>query len=139
MVLESAQMIATCVLQRHGRITPYRPTHDKHPCNVWLRQRPEHLGWLVEHFVELATLFSQRSGRHHQTYLRYAPLLPEIRELCTYTEPEYFANCAANSELGISFKDLPVVKAYQEYLKYRWNYTDVYKPTWTNRSQPPWL
>ena len=42
MILETAQMMCT-VVASYDHDTPYRPTHSKHPCTIWLVS-PEQTG-----------------------------------------------------------------------------------------------
>ena len=46
MILESAQMLCTAA-HAHGIDAPYRPTHAKHPCTLWLMQSRANWNWLV--------------------------------------------------------------------------------------------
>ncbi len=52
MILESAQMLCTS-LNKRGFVTPYRSTHIKHPCVLWLDESYDNFLWLKELAVEL--------------------------------------------------------------------------------------
>ena len=45
MILESVQMMCTA-LDKRGFSTPYRPTHPKHPCVLWVERSYDNFLWL---------------------------------------------------------------------------------------------
>lgn len=45
MILESVQMLCTA-LNKKGFVTPYKPTHIKHPCVLWVELSFENFLWL---------------------------------------------------------------------------------------------
>ena len=47
MILESAQMLCTA-LNKKGFTTPYRSTHVKHPCVLWVEQSYDNFCWLEQ-------------------------------------------------------------------------------------------
>lgn len=47
MILEGVQIICSA-LYLHGYTTPYRPTHKKHPCVLWVAESYENLLWTQE-------------------------------------------------------------------------------------------
>ena len=46
MILESAQLLCTALNQK-GVETPYRSTHIKHPCTLWVGDSLDNFQWLV--------------------------------------------------------------------------------------------
>ncbi|WP_394251073.1 pyrimidine dimer DNA glycosylase/endonuclease V [Vibrio profundi] len=52
MILESVQMLCT-VLNKKGFTTPYKSTHIKHPCVLWLEESFDNLLWLRSLALEL--------------------------------------------------------------------------------------
>lgn len=52
MILEGVQIICTA-LHLHGHTTPYRPTHKKHPCVLWVAESYENLLWTTELILAL--------------------------------------------------------------------------------------
>lgn len=52
MILESVQLLCTC-LNKKGFKTPYKSTHVKHPCVLWLEESYDNMLWLKELTVEL--------------------------------------------------------------------------------------
>ena len=115
MCLETAQMLSTA-LAYHFIDVGYKPTHPKHPCNVWARKSRQNFMWLVEHGIELCFEYHNRYGKLHKSLsviLRAAQdyhVFPDKG----FTEP---ANCAANKKLSIDFKHIDdVYEAYRQYL-----------------------
>lgn len=47
MILESVQMLCTA-LNKKGVTTPYRSTHMKHPCVLWVEHSYDNFLWLAE-------------------------------------------------------------------------------------------
>jgi hypothetical protein len=62
MVLESVQMLCTA-LNSKGFETPYRSTHSKHPCTLWVGASYDNFEWLAELTVELNREFRFRYER----------------------------------------------------------------------------
>lgn len=52
MILESVQMLCTA-LNKKGHLTPYKSTHVKHPCVLWVEQSYSNFMWLTELTREL--------------------------------------------------------------------------------------
>ena len=63
MLLESAQMLCT-IAQKYGCDAPYRPTHAKHPCTLWLEQSRTNWEWLVELSRGLNEEYKKRYNKH---------------------------------------------------------------------------
>ncbi|MCH1919603.1 pyrimidine dimer DNA glycosylase/endonuclease V [Shewanella sp. A3A] len=47
MILESVQLLCTA-LNKQGFDTPYKSTHIKHPCVLWVEQSYDNFEWLVQ-------------------------------------------------------------------------------------------
>jgi len=62
MILESVQILCTA-LNRHGFVTPYRPTHTKHPCVLWTEKSHDNFLWLRELALELNIEYRYRYQR----------------------------------------------------------------------------
>lgn len=83
MILESAQMLCT-VSHQHGTPAPYRPTHSKHPCTLWIAQSKSNWHWLVALAAGLNDEYKLRYGHINDhkswkviTQLACPPTLPE--------------------------------------------------------------
>lgn len=52
MILESVQLLCTA-LNKKGFVTPYRSTHVKHPCVLWIEESYDNFLWVLELAVSL--------------------------------------------------------------------------------------
>ena len=62
MVLESTQMMCTA-LNKKGFNTPYKSTHIKHPCVLWVEESYDNYLWLKELAIELNNEYQYRFDR----------------------------------------------------------------------------
>lgn len=140
MILESTQMLCTAINETGGK-APYKSTHKNHPSNVWVRQSGANWHWLWDHAMELCDRYQAVYNKVHKcksilldlTDQEYDAFIPKSSQLTP------FANCAANTSKGVSYKHLTnVTEAYRRYLVDRWN-TDVKTPTWRGRDIPSWV
>ncbi|EKO3555029.1 hypothetical protein RQV70_002372 [Vibrio fluvialis] len=59
MILESVQLLCTA-LNKKGYETPYKSTHAKHPCVLWVEESYDNFLWLTELVRELNTEYKFR-------------------------------------------------------------------------------
>ncbi len=52
MILESVQLMCTA-LNKKGFVTPYKSTHAKHPCVLWVESSFDNFEWLMQLTVSL--------------------------------------------------------------------------------------
>lgn len=66
MILESVQILCTA-LNKKSFTTPYRSTHAKHPCVLWVESSYDNFRWLSELAAELNReyRYRYRRGRDH--------------------------------------------------------------------------
>lgn len=64
MPLETAQMLCTAFPNGYA---PYKHTHYKHPCNIWLRKAKENYLWLIEHGFALCDEYQYRYQKEHSS------------------------------------------------------------------------
>ena len=144
MITESAQMASTNIRLLTDNDPElcdglYRPSHQNHPCNVWMRASRDNFVWLLRHAFALAVLKENGTGKRHKS----TDVLDRASKLAwVFPEGEQtpFANCAANEERKVSFKHIKDPhEAYRMYLVARW-LTDKLPPAWThsNRTCPDW-
>lgn len=62
MILESVQMLCTA-LNKKGYLTPYKSTHVKHPCVLWVEQSYSNFMWLTELTRELNKEYRYRFNK----------------------------------------------------------------------------
>ena len=136
MILETAQLLSSAVAINDPSWASkvYKPTHTGHPCCKWVMSSRANFYWLRSYMNDL---WSQR-GSH-----KSAELIPVFEEY--FFEGWFpseartpFPNCAANADLGISFKHIPDVhEAYRLYICERWK-RDTIMLTWIHGEKPSW-
>lgn len=132
MCTETAQMLSTAI----RLVTDYphkdevmKSTHANHPSNVWIRQSKQNFEWAYKHFLALNDEYTLRYGKVHKT-MEHAHHFKAAINLLPDIGLTKFANCAARTDMGISFKHLDdVCDAYKKYLDIRWQH-DKREPTW---------
>jgi hypothetical protein len=134
MVLETAQLLS-CAIRLNIDETVcdmygiYKVTHKNHPSSIWVRENRANYGWTLKHFKALCQEYTKRYNKRHKCEDKmeaFSMASPVFKN-----EPRTpFANCAANKDLGLSYKHIEdVTQAYQLYLADRWE-TDKKTPTW---------
>lgn len=63
MTLESAQLLSTYL---GGN--PYKITHARHPCTLWVSDHTSHAVWLYRHFLALSEEYTYRFDKTHRSY-----------------------------------------------------------------------
>lgn len=128
MILESAQLLSVA-LNLNGILAPYKNTHPNHPVNIWTRTSKANFLWLVEHTKALCSEYTKRYGKIHKSQ-QYIDFFEQNSNVLPDIGLTPFANCAANKDLGISFKsETDTHKAYRLYLRERWKF-DKKRPKW---------
>lgn len=129
MILESAQMLCTS-LRKKGFEPPYKSTHPKHPCVLWIEESYDNNLWLQELMAALNEEYKYRYNKKEDH--SSMKVLAEIRDMkyesIGLTEfaqamPDVY-KCPGNT-----------VKAYRDF--YRAEKMKFAK--WTRRPVPPWL
>jgi hypothetical protein len=129
MILESAQIMCTA-LNKMGFKTPYKSTHGKHPCVLWVEESYSNFVWLAQLAIELNTEFKYRYEKDNDHASVFV-----IREI------EHFTF----SDNGLT----EFVQAVPEKYKYRGNAVRAYRSfyrhekakfaEWTKRPIPRWM
>lgn len=133
MCSESLQLICTALSLRgvdQGEL-PMKPTHVNHPSNIWVRSSRSNYLWLCCHWEALCDeKFTRYPDNKPYIHAHHAERLRGYDRLFGDIGLTPFANCAANGEMGISYKHIDDVHiAYQLYLNDRWD-SDNREPTW---------
>jgi hypothetical protein len=128
MILESVQMLCTA-LHKKGFAVPYRPTHAKHPCVLWVEESYENFLWLSELARALNTEYRFRYEKDNDH--------ASIRVLDEIQHHEFdsegllpFAQAMPNE---YKVPDDPVAAYRAFYLGEKHQFA-----TWTKRPQPKW-
>ncbi len=69
MTLEYAQILCT-VLHLNGKAAPYRPTHQRHPCVIWVGLSVDNWIWLKEltHALNQEYKYRRDAFRNHASF-----------------------------------------------------------------------
>ena len=129
MAVESAQILSTA--RRHlGLDAPYRSTHPKHPCVLWVGQGVENYCWLLSHTRALCEEYTYRYGKRHGTedkldaFVELPSALPS-----QWTEPA--------QAMPDEYKRLDPVEAYRAF--YHHKAATLPRFGYRNRLAPSWL
>jgi hypothetical protein len=123
MCLETAQLLCT-YFNKRGYEMPYRSTHVKHPCSLWLDENADHVSWLIAHFRALLDEYKHRYGKQHACEKIYNQLPFKSR-----VDPDTISFSVVTNN---SIED-PVV-SYQQYYKEK-----PIQMNWTNRPVPQFM
>ena len=130
MILESAQMLSTAIIQRGGEAI-YKPTHRNHPCTVWTGATGGNYLWHLNLFSAMSVEYQGRRGRTHKSFHDCFQLLNEQSNLLPDGPLQPFPNCSM-------FKELPdTFEAYKATMRTKW-LNDKIPPRWTNSNPPAW-
>ena len=138
MILETAQLLSAAVAINDPSWASkvYKPTHLGHPCAKWTMASRANFWWLLDYMKKLDV---QRGIDTHKS----SSLIPVFYDYFFegWFPSENFSlppNCAANADLGISFKHIPDVhEAYRLYICERWK-RDTIMLTWIHGEKPSW-
>lgn len=129
MILESVQLLCTALNQK-GFETPYRSTHVKHPCTLWVGQSYDNFLWLVE-----LTQALNREYRHRYQKDCDHKSMAVLQTISSLSYPA----------LGLT----PFAQAMPEHYKVPGDAVSAYRnfyrgdksrfARWTNRSIPAWF
>lgn len=141
MILETGQMMCTAYRHWHKHMDMpetftdiYKPTHQNHPCNVWLRKSFDNYLWGFEHFDALCQEKQWRTGKVHLTYEKLIDkLLPINMDGSEHGVIDFSFDCSNTILPGAN-----VYAKYRVCLINKWN-ADKRPPIWTKRSFPEWV
>lgn len=78
MILESVQILCTA-LNKKGFATPYKSTHSKHPCVLWIEASYDNFAWLYQLTLALNKEYKYRYEKQHDH--KSIAVLNNIRDL----------------------------------------------------------
>lgn len=128
MILEYAQILCT-VSYQSGENTPYRPTHQNHPCVIWARQSLANWKWLRDLTAALNEEYKFRFDKkvNHKSYDVILTLkLPNIPDIGITERPQTMP-----SEFKIQGDPITAYRNYYIYAK-------QHILSWKKRSKPLW-
>ncbi|MBS3740916.1 MAG: hypothetical protein KGY75_06985 [Candidatus Cloacimonetes bacterium] len=129
MILESAQILCTALSLR-GYETPYKPTHEKHPCVLWAKMSYSNFKWLSRLAYALNSEYRYRysSKVDHKSI----SVVNEIQEY-EYKDRGLTEFVQAMPE-EYRVKE-NAVKAYRNF----YNYDKSRFAVWSKRHEPDWF
>ena len=128
MILENVQMLCTA-LNKKGFTTPYKSTHVKHPCVLWVEESYDNFTWLQNLAIALNDEYAYRYNK--KTDHKSMSVLPQIKQ------HRFESN--GLTEFAQAMPDeykVPgdAVRAYRQfYLGEKMGFA-----TWTRRRKPAW-
>ncbi len=132
MVLETAQILCAALF-RHGMTTPYKPTHGRHPCVLWVGDSLAHWQWTRRLGLALGAEYTLRRQRVHASagVIAGLPDVPVIPDIGWSDPPQAMPDCYRTSD---------PVAAYRAYYAAEKNRFPGKGPaTWTGRSRPDFM
>ena len=129
MILESVQMMCTA-LNKKGFSTPYKSTHAKHPCVLWVEESYDNFLWLKSLTLALNKEYLFRYQK--QTDHKSLNVLASIEELEFESKGLTPFAQAMPDEYKVKNN---AVRAYQKF--YRAEKLKFAK--WTKRKPPSWI
>ena len=148
MTLESTQMIATMLrlmgyddddLLAMGLVTkagtPYKSTHQNHPCVRWLMECGANRFWFVQHAVWLAREYSVRYHKHHACHQPIDDAVAFMLKHKLFGNPTNKSDMTPFAQaMPDQYKQEDAVQAYRDY----YNNEKAGFAKWTVRSPPDW-
>jgi hypothetical protein len=149
MTLESTQMIATMLrlmgyddddLLAMGLVTkagtPYKSTHQNHPCVRWLMECGANRFWFVQHAVWLAREYSVRYHKHHACHQPIDDAVAFMLKHKLFGNPKDKSDMTPFAQaMPDQYKQEDAVEAYRDY----YNNEKAGFAKWTVRSPPVWF
>lgn len=129
MPLETAQILCTAHWLQ-GKEAPYKPTHKKHPCTIWVTQSIKNYDWVCQLGLELCKEYTFRYGRTHKC--------EAIIQWCIENKPELSLENTQDYALAMpdEYKvEGDVVQSYRNYYKHGKKHLH----NWSKREIPGWL
>jgi len=128
MPLETAQLLSSAIYLNGGQ-GPYKPTHLKHPCTLWVASDECNYIWLSNYGLALCKEYTFRYHKQHacERVILDMPAVPVFKTINKFTLPP---QCMPDE-----YKQSNTVEAYRAY--YRGAKKHIHK--WTGRPVPDWI
>ena len=138
MILETAQLLCNGYRSLFASFDDsalsclYKPTHNNHPCSVFVRDNPNNYAWTLDLFTELHKEKIYRTHTGHKSYTQlYLTLVKPVNLPSVLPLPSFSFNCSGFNS-GNVFDD------YKQCLLQKWN-NDKAPPSWGRRGAPTWM
>ncbi|WP_456294837.1 pyrimidine dimer DNA glycosylase/endonuclease V [Vibrio sp. AK197] len=129
MILESVQLLCTA-LNKKGFVTPYKSTHLKHPCVLWVEESYDNFLWLYR-----LTLALNQEYRYRYNKQQDHKSIAVLAQIADYRYPSKGLTPFAQA-MPDEFKveGDPIAAYRQFYLGDKARFAK-----WTRRAQPDWF
>jgi len=129
MILESVQLLCTA-LNKKGIVTPYKSTHIKHPCVLWVEESYDNFMWLHDLTIEL-----NREYKYRYNKLDDHKSMATLAKIIIHSFPSIGLTAFPQAMPAIyKVKDDPVLAYRQFYLGDKAKFAK-----WTKRNTPEWF
>jgi hypothetical protein len=142
MILEHCQMLCTAISlnpnwqQRLGIIEiPYKKSHIKHPCTLWVSKNFDNFAWLVAYTHALHDEYQYRYGKEHLSYKTLKLNHIITQDVIAYGNKLSIINLSPACVMPDKCKLDSVIESYRNY--YQMHKSHLF--SWTKRKIPPWL
>ena len=129
MILESVQLLCTA-LNKKGFETPYKSTHQKHPCVLWVEESYDNFEWLTQLTIALNDEYRYRFGKKNDH--KSMSVLSQIQNL--KYERNGVTQFAQAMPDEYKVPNDPIVAYRQFYIGDKLRFA-----RWTKRTAPEWL
>ena len=129
MPLETAQILCT-IHWTKGKEAPYKPTHLKHPCTLWVGESIKNYDWVCELGIALCKEYTYRYGKVHKC--------EEIINWCIINKPDLSNQDTKGYALAMpdEYKvEGNVVQSYRNY----YIHGKAHLHSWKKREKPTWI
>lgn len=163
-ILEDAQMLCTAFIKDdpvkqtkliessefiemwNHTVTPflpmlYKPTHENHPCTVWVRKHPNNWLWLHRHFLACSAEYTYRFNKTHKSYLTLEPFFDLVAQMLLtqeYSAINHTPIIYVGKELPEEYNNKSVFDKYKKLLHIKWNQDKTFSK-WTSVPPPDFL
>jgi hypothetical protein len=126
----------------YGKDSLYAPTHEKHPCSIWLTEALGNFLWAYDLLIGMDKEYQLRQGKQHGAFAKCFPAFKEWRFNHAYKAkfPKTFMTAFAQC-MSDSFKREDAVEAYRAYYQGEKMFDKNGKSlmNWGTREIPYWL
>jgi hypothetical protein len=135
--LELVQMLCT-TYHLQGIQAPYKPTHPKHPSNIWIRASYDNFQWTIAHGHAIFNEYTARYGKIHKSQAVLDWCEDNVSKL-GFDSFDLTPFAIAISEDSIcrtlpEFDESNPIMAYRYYVKFDKAHLHAWK-----RNKPEWL
>ena len=136
-IIETAQLLCAAIIILDKKETPYKLTHQNHPCAKWVRESKQNFKWLCLLGLEMCKEYSFRYNKIHKTQ--------QVIKWCLNNVPINITNnkfsdppLCMNEVYKNNFDKIGSYRIYYINEK-QFNKSGKNMFKWTNREKPNWI